>query len=425
MKKLRILLIIIIILIVGLGIYTIAVFTHDRCTLEGHKTVICIPVYGQSLALGEEAVRITDFDSLIIKNDGRIVTECIDYGFGFIDDSVSKQHFKKFLRYRKRSFELSLYNMAETLVSQLGEDTIICIFPGGKGMSCIDSINKPNPVYNKFLYEVKYAFEESQKRGWDFLVPAICWMQGESDIIDYTNINYKKRLKQFCTDVNKDIKAITHQKEDIRMICYQSNVLTRAEHFDVNNYECVEMRPAQAIVDLINEDSLFWASGPTYPYTFINERLHIDAIGQQHIGNLDAIAVMNLLKGKGKTYGLIPHSVSTHGNDVLIHMNIPYPPLIIDTISVFPVEHYGFSVISENNENILSSVKIEGDTLRLTCSKSPLNCKVRYAVNGEKMKSGRLHGPRGNLRDSQGAFVSFLIDGKNYPVHNWCYQFEI
>ena len=101
MKKLRILLIIIIILIVGLSIYTVAVFTHDRCTLQGHKTVICIPVYGQSLALGEEAVRITDFDSLIIKNDGMIVTEFIDFVFGFIDDSVSKQYFKKFLRYRK------------------------------------------------------------------------------------------------------------------------------------------------------------------------------------------------------------------------------------------------------------------------------------------------------------------------------------
>lgn len=425
MKKFRFFLIVILLLIICLGIYTAAVFSHDHCSLEGHKTVICIPVYGQSLALGEEAVRITDFDSLIIKNDGRIVTECLDYGFGFIDDSVSKQHFKKFLRYRKRSFELSLYSMAETLVSQLGEDTMICIFPGGKGMSCIDSINKPNPVYNKFIYEVRYAFEESKKRGWDFFLPAICWMQGESDIIDYTNINYKQKLKQFCTDVNNDIKAITHQKEDIRMICYQSNVLTRAESFDANNYECVEMRPAQAIVDLINEDSLFWASGPTYPYTFINERLHIDAIGQQHIGNLDAIAVMNLLKGRGKTYGLIPRSVSTLGNDVLIHMNVPCPPLVIDTISVLPVEHYGFSVISENNENILSSVKIKGDTIRLTCSQSPINCRVRYAVNGEKMKSGRLHGPRGNLRDSQGDKVSFNAINIKYPLYNWCYQFDI
>lgn len=425
MKTFRKVLIVLGILIICFAIYTIAIITHDRCTLEGHKTVICIPVYGQSLALGEEAVRITDFDSLKLKYNGRIVTECIDYGFGFIDDSVKKQHFKKYLRYRKRSFELSLYRMAETLASQLGEDTIICIFPGGKGMSCIDSINKPNPIYNKFLYEVKYAFEESKKRGWDFFVPAICWMQGESDIIDYTNVDYKKRLKQFCTDVNNDIKAITHQKEDIRMICYQSNVLTRAENYDANNYDCVEMKPAQAIVDLIKEDSLFWASGPTYPYTFINERLHIDAIGQQNIGNLDAIAVMNLLKGNGKTYGLIPRSVSADGNDVLIHMNVPCPPLVIDTISVLPVEHYGFSVISDINENILSSVKIEGDIIRLTCLRSPLNCKVRYAVNGEKMKSGRLHGPRGNLRDSQGNKSSIYIRGKDYPLHNWCYQFDI
>lgn len=410
MKFLRKMLIALGFLIICFAIYTIVVITHDRCTLEGHKTVICIPVYGQSLALGEEAVRITDFDSLKIKYDGRIVTECLDYGFGFIDDSVKKQHLKKFLRYRRRSFELSLYSMAETLASQLGEDTIICIFPGGKGMSCIDSINKPNPIYKKFLYEVKYAFEESQKRGWDFYVPALCWMQGESDIIEYTNYDYKKRLKQFYTDVNKDIKAITKQEEDIRMICYQSNVLTRAENFDANSFDCIEMRPAQAIVDLLNEDPLFWASGPTYPYLFIDEKLHIDAVGQQTIGELDAIAVMNIIKGGHKVYGLTPHSITAEKNDILIHMNVPCPPMVFDTVSVMPIDHYGFSVITKNNENIISSVKIEGDTIRLTCSKKPQNCKVRYAVNGERMKSGRLHGPRGNLRDSQ-------------HTPNWCYQF--
>ena len=412
MKHFRNILIALGILIICLAIYTITVITHDRCTLEGHKTVICIPVYGQSLALGEEAVRITDFDSLKIKYDGRIVTECLDYGFGFIDDSVKKQRLKKFLRYRKRSFELSLYSMAETLASQLGKDTMICIFPGGRGMSCIDSINKPNAAFIKFIYEIKYAYKESQKRGWDFYVPAICWMQGESDIIDYTNVNYKERLKQFCTDVNKDIKAITHQKNDIKMICYQSNVLTRAEYFIANNFDCVEMKPAQAIVDLIKEDSLFWASGPTYPYSFINERLHIDATGQQTIGKLEAIAVMNIIKGGHKVYGLTPRSITAEKNDILIHMNVPYPPMVFDTITVMPIDNFGFSVITKNNENIISSVKMEGDTIRLSCSKSPQDCKVRYAVNGECMKSGHLHGPRGNLRDSQ-------------LTPNWCYQFDI
>ena len=209
------------------------------------------------------------------------------------------------------------------------------------------------------------------------------------------------------------------------MICYQSNVLTRAENFDANNYDCVEMKPAQAIVDLIKEDSLFWASGPTYPYTFINERLHIDAIGQQTIGKLDAIAVMNLLKGRKKTSGLMPQLMSVDGNDALILMNVPCPPLVIDTISVMPIEYYGFSVISDNNENILSSVKIEGDTVRLSCSRSPHNCRIRYAVNGDYMKSGNRHGPRGNIRDHQGNTYVFCIEDKQFPVHNWCYQFDI
>ncbi len=392
---------------------------------HGTKIVICIPVYGQSLALGEEAVRITDFDSLRYSYDGRIITENLDYNFGYFDGQEWVQELKKLLHYKKRSYELSIYGMAESLATQLGEDTIICIFPGGAGMSSIQQLNKATDPYNKFLSEIEKAYYKAKQLGWSFIIPAICWMQGETDIIDYTNNDYKRLLKQFCTDINIDIKAITHQKEDIRMICYQSNVLTRAVNFDSNNYDCVEMKTAQAIVDIIKEDSLFWASGPTYPYSFINEKLHIDAIGQQHIGYLDAIAVMSLLKGKKKTYGLIPLSVSPDGNDVLIHMNVPCPPLVIDTISVLPVEHYGFSVISEKNENILSSVKIEGDTIRLTCSKSVLNCRVRYAVNGEKMKSGRLHGPRGNLRDSQGDKLSFCIEGKRYFLNNWCYQFDI
>ena len=376
------------------------------------KTVICIPVYGQSLALGEEAVRITNFDSLRYCYNGRIITENLDYNFGYFDGQEWKQGLKRMLHYQKKSFELSLYSMAETLAMQLEEDTMICIFPGGAGMSSIQRLNKTNDHYDKFLGEIEKAYKKAQQLGWIFTIPAICWMQGETDIIDYTNIDYKKCLKQFCTDINKDIKAITKQKEDIRMICYQSNVLTRAENFDSNNFECIEMRPAQAIVDLLNEDSLFWASGPTYPYSFIDEKLHIDAVGQQTIGKLDAIAVMKIIKGEHKVYGLTPHSITTEKNDILIHMNVPCPPMVFDTVSVMPINHYGFSVITKNNENIISSVMIEGDTIRLTCSESPQDCKVRYAVNGERMKSGRLHGPRGNLRDSQ-------------HTPNWCYQFEI
>lgn len=390
-----------------------------------HRTVVCIPVYGQSLALGEEAIRITNFDSLELNYDGRIVTECLDYGFGFIDDNIYKQKLKKLLNYNKRSFELSVYGMAESLARQLGNDTIICIFPGGKGMSSIDTICKPNDIYFKFLKEVKNAYESSKDKEWDFYVPAICWMQGESDIIDFPENDYEQKLKQFQKDVNNDIKAITGQKEDIRMICYQSNLLTQSAHYQPNAYDCKVTKMPQAIVNLLSTDSLFWASGPTYPYTFVNEYLHIDGTSQKRIGNLHAIAALKIIRGEEKVYGLIPRSTSVEGTDILVHFKVPHPPLVFDTVAIKPAKHYGFSIIDKEGKDIVKDVIIEADHVRIKCTSIPNECKIRYAVNGEIKKSGHERGPRGNLRDSQGDSLSVTIERKSYPLYNWCYQFDI
>ena len=185
------------------------------------------------------------------------------------------------------------------------------------------------------------------------------------------------------------------------------------------------MRTPQAFVDFINEDSLFEASGPTYPYNFMREHLHIDAIGQQQMGYLEYLTALNIIRGKDKTFGLIPQSLSVDGNNVFVKFRVPCPPLILDTISVKYVDHFGFSVINKAEEDIIKDVSIEEGVVRLRCTKSPIDCKVRYAVNGEKMKSGRFHGPRGNLRDSQGEKEILTIDGKKYPINNWAYQFDM
>ena len=274
MKEYRIILIVISILIVCFGIYAIVVNAHYRCSLEGHKTVICIPVYGQSLALGEEAIRITDFDSLRINYNGRIVNEHLNYQFGGYAEQRWRRTIKRLFGIHKRSFELSIYRMAEELATKVGEDTIICIFPGGMGESPIRNLTKRATLYPRFIYDINEAYKQARKRGWDFCVPAICWMQGESDIREYTKENYKETLKQLHSDLNRAVKVITHQKEDVHLICYQTNAVTVADDFNPLNYDCVEMKPSQAIVDFINEDSLFDASGPTYPYHFMREYLH-------------------------------------------------------------------------------------------------------------------------------------------------------
>ena len=210
--------------------------------------------------------------------------------------------------------------------------------------------------------------------------------------------------------MNADILQITQQTDSIPFICYQANSLSRAEHFHANNYICKETEVPQTFVNLLNSDKWFWASGPTYPYSCVKEKIHINAWGQQQIGSLAAKSVLNILRRKERCMGLIPKTVSINGNNVCITLNIPSPPLIIDTIQVNKANNYGFSVINDNNCNIIKSVYINNNGIIVECKESPRNCFVRYAVNGDYMKSGRLHGPRGNLRDTE---------------NNWCYQFNI
>lgn len=376
----------------------------------GHKTVLCIPVYGQSLALGEEAERMTDFDSLSAYADGRIVTENLDHHFGYFDNDTKKLWFKKAIGYKKRAYELSVYKMAQILTDQFGEDTLICIFPGGQGATAIANLSKGTLPYQRFIENIQTAYETSQERGWDFIIPAICWMQGESDIVDYPNTVYQDMLTQIWKDMNDDILQITQQKDSIPFICYQSNSLGRAENFKSDTYHCKETEVPQTFVNLLLDNPHFWASGPTYPYACVNEKIHIDAQGQQSIGALAANTVSRIIKDKSRFRGLIPLKATVFENIVRIAFNVPNPPLTLDTIQVSKAHLYGFSVINDKNKDIAQSIDIDNNSVKILCSESPIGCRIRYAVNGDYMKSGNLHGPRGNLRDSN---------------NHWCYQFDL
>ena len=425
MRHLRKILIAIGILIVMFGIYTFAVIIHDQPTLEGQRTVICIPVYGQSYALGEEAKRITNYDSLRINYNERIVTEKMNYVFGYYDHSSRlKQFVKRLLHYDRKAFELSVYGMAESLITELGEDTILCIFPGGHGLTDIKGLMKPVGPYNKFIEEIAHAYQNAQEMGWDFQIPAVCWMQGESDIADYPNTDYKALFHQMYNDLNTDIKQITHQANNIRIICYQSSALTKGDRFKNNNFDGTEGRTPEIQMELVREDSLIWAMGPTYPYDFMREALHIDAVGQKRIGDLAAKSALGIIRNDSRFIGLVPLKTQVEGNTVSIIFNVPTPPLCFDTIQVMKADHYGFNIIRQDNTDIVSNVILQGDTVVITCQESPIGCRIRYGVNGEFHKGGRLHGSRGNLRDSQGKIRKVRINGKTYPQDNWCYIFD-
>ena len=390
-----------------------------------HKTVICIPVYGQSLALGEEAIRITDFDSLSNYADGRIITENLDHHFGYFDNNDLKQFAKKLIRYQKRSFELTIYSMAEMLADSTGKDTLICTFPGGQGATVISDLGKGSEPYQEFVEDIETAYKTAQERGWDFVMPALCWMQGETDVTSYPGTDYRKLLLQFVKDINDDVKRITGQEHDIEIICYQTGPVTRANKFDALSYNCAETVIPQAFLELVRDNPTFHASGPVYPYKFVREAIHIDGIGHQQHGKLVALAALDILRHQNTQRGLLPMNIECHDLEVVVDFNVPCPPLVLDTIQVTKAPNYGFSVITPDNRDIAQAISLEDNKVHILCSERPDSCRVRYAVNGDKMKSGNIHGPRGNLRDSQGDDLNISILGKTYPIHNWCWQFDM
>lgn len=396
--------------------------------LSEKRTVVAIPVYGQSLALGEEAIRITDFDSLRDVCGHRVVTQCLDERFGYFSESSFKQWLKKTLGSQKRSFELSVYGMAEAITqhwqAERNDSLMLCVFPGGQGATGIQGLGRGSKGYTKFLSEIEKACRKARKKEWNFIVPAICWMQGEDDIVWDKERHYKQKLKQFQEELSRDVKAITKQSQDVVFICYQPNCLTLSDDFDKNAFDCREVQTPEALMELVREDSLFMASGPTYPYSFARERVHLDGLSQKRLGYLAGLSFLRLLQSK-ESRGLTPASLTVLKDIVQINFNVAYPPLVIDTLAVSKASNYGFSVIDSTGTDILQQALLKDDLVKLYCRKSPVGCKVRYAVNGAMGKNGYQYGPRGNLRDSQGEQFTATILGKSYPLHNWCYQFDI
>ena len=250
-------------------------------------------------------------------------------------------------------------------------------------------------------------------------------MQGETDVNSYPGTNYRELLLQFTKDINNDVKLITKQQKDIEIICYQTNAITRAKHFNPLAYHCIETEVPQAQLELVRDNPAFHASGPVYPYDCVNEIIHIDGLGQKRHGVLVALTALDIIKNQKNKRGLLPVKAKCHDTEIVIDFQVPSPPLVFDTIQVAKADCFGFSVITPDNRNIAKAISINGNKIHIRCSEPAHKCRVRYAVNGEYMKSGRLHGPRGNLRDSQGDSLSIKIQEIDYPVYNWCYQFDM
>ena len=377
------------------------------------KVVVCVPVYGQSLAMGEESELVTDIDGLTDKWNGRLVGEGLDDEFGYYEDRSCKKKIKRLIRYDNRRYENSAFAMGEALAGAFGKDTMVCVFADGRGGTAISHLVKGSGPYNALLEDIRKSYDEAKKRGMEFFVPAVCWMQGESDMFDYTRVDYRKILRQFAIDVNRDIKKITGQKRDVKIVGYQSCCLAKCYKFIPESYDCYEISVPQTQMQLIRDDSLFVAGTPVYFLDFVDDRIHLDGKSQTVVGRYNAAAVLDIVRQENSRRGLYPIDVNSEGKMTTIEFNDYDGTLEFDTINVNKVKNYGFSVITPDNKDIAQKVSIVDNKIVIECNDDTKGCRVRYGANGEKNKSGRRLGARGNLvRRCPSALPA------------WCYMFD-
>ena len=422
MKKILSLLLVVI--VVSSAYLYFTEFSHDD--IPAGSTVYIVPVYGQSLALGEEAPLVTDFGRYGSQTRHHVKTQYIDEKFGYFSNTLLKQRMKRIMQSKNRQFETSIYGLGQCFINYgMGDNVYLCTFSAGQGETGIEYLGKGSPAYDKMIDELKMAYDKAVSMNCKVEVPAICWMQGENDLVWETGRDYAGLLKRFLEDFEKDVMSITHQQRPVECILYQTNCLSLSrDSFDMNAYHCKQMRVPEAQRQLIAEDSHFVASGPVYPYDVVREYVHIDGLGQYRIGYLEGLSVCRLLKGQ--TFkGLQPSGLQRNGDSLIVSFDIPCKPLAFDTVMVAKVSNYGFSVIDSTSHNILREVLLRDDKVYLVCDgKSMNNAVVRYGCNGDYWKSGRKSGPRGNLRDSQGQTIRCEAGGKTFRVDNWCYFFE-
>jgi hypothetical protein len=312
------------------------------------------------------------------------------------------------------NWESPLSTMVNTLISDLntlcGAQPKFATFMASRGARTWAQIGPGNEAFDIFVKGIKGCAKAARKMGLRPVVPAVMYLQGEQDRSSGLSRTESARHRlNMAREVNRVVKEITHQTEDVIVFVSQPNNSTDADgaepgHMlapvDVDGVDCIRMLP------------------PHYPYN-MPVNVHPDSASYLTMGGHLARAIREEVFGPGYYPLKIVQArwFSSTQIDLIYSAN---SALVIDTTGavVSPPSWglYGFQVFDTSGQLTISSASVVTDTtmetasgrhqriVRLTLSAAPSGRSVRvhYATrnDGTGANSGRLTGPRGCVRDS-------------------------
>ncbi|HLO99272.1 MAG TPA: hypothetical protein VK171_11805 [Fimbriimonas sp.] len=295
----------------------------------------------------------------------------------------------------------------------------------GQGMVRIrkDSVREgvSGRAYEASLVATRAMARLARKAGKTFGVGAIFMTHGETDT---GNAKYEEELLQLWSDYNKDLKAITGQKQDVLMIVSQHNRLGEFSPSTIAQWKIG-----------VNNPKTIVCSGPKYQYPYTPfDQLHMVTDSYRLLGEKYAqVYFERVVKGRNWR-PLEPISLRRKGSEVSIKFQVPVKPLVWDSTLGQPhvsspewKNGKGFEVMDKDGKRVeIKSAEIRGkDTVVLTLAQDPgPGARVSYAMMGEPTLRNPRYGATphwGLLRDSD-PFVGYSTQ---QAQPNFCVAFDM
>lgn len=288
----------------------------------------------------------------------------------------------------------------------------------GEGSTAIDDLDKGSALYNaRVPIVLTKAYERAQELGKGAYVPVLPFIQGERDIaIGTAPATYKSKLAGLQTDFEGDANTTFGANQTIPLILSQ----TVSHHA----YAVTDPLIAQAQLEVARSNPKVLMVCPPYFLDFQADNTHLTDTSSRVLG-----AYLGLAAKRSVVDGATWQHLDIDAAGILRQgkvLTVPFKgvvgSLVIDTTRVAAATNYGFSLVDGSGTPItISSVTVtQPNVITIVATSSvPAGAKLRAGWNGTGSNSGRLLGPRTNIRDRAGDALVFDPGGIAFPMHNW------
>lgn len=381
------------------------------------------PGYGQSLGIGtgsQPATSLTPaYDSIMFDGGVRpldggagptgtgVRTAFVplveaDYG-GFWGETASSA----------AAFAIKYLLQLEDGIAYTQQNCKLLFSQDGEGGKTITELMQP-VLFDRIEDSIDAGYAIANALGYTYNVTSMMWNQGQNDAVSNTpEPDYTDKMEQVRLMVQAKAQAVSGQPNPVKMLGMQTAshaapTYNKPPTVPFAQYRAGKKYPHIRVVV------------PMYICTFNTvDEIHLNAASETLLGYYWGVARKRIINDKQDWRALEPIDFVKQGNVCRIRFHVPVGKLVIDDALCATIANAGFVLFNLGVSVAITSVTLTGPDSVTIVGAAPWN-EVQYATVGSTPgKSGKLQGPRGNLRDEQGDAI--MING--IPLHNPCLMF--